>query len=291
MDSSTVRYRGRFGHDKDQGSALALESSNARIESEDKSALGGLTGGMDAFGHQLYDQHRGLIADNYREVGERDDGFLRVYDHPRWYFEPFDQWTPHLQKSMEYIGGRTLDVGCGAGRVTGHLQENGVDVVGIDRSPLAIQVCRERGIRDARVLSVTQASARGLGVFDCIVMMGNNFGLFGNPRRARWLLRRFHKMTTAGGRVLAESTDPYATDDPIDLAYQDLNRQRGRMSGQYRHRERFRNLKGPWFDWLFVSRDEMREIVAGAGWVVREFIEPQGAQFVGVIEKDPASGR
>ena len=58
------------------------------------------------------------------------------------------------------------------------------------------------------------------------------------------------------------------------------------MSGQYRHRARYRNLKGPWYDWLFVSRDEMQEIVAGTGWVVRKFIEPEGAQYVGVIEKD-----
>ena len=60
---------------------------------------------------------------------------------------------------------------------------------------------------------------------------------------------------------------------------------RGRMSGQYRHRERYRNLKGPWFDWLFVSRDEMQDIVAGTGWEVTKFIEPKGAQYVAIIEK------
>ena len=58
------------------------------------------------------------------------------------------------------------------------------------------------------------------------------------------------------------------------------------MSGQFRHRERYRDLKGPWFDWLFVSRDEVQEIVAGTGWAVRKFIEPEGDQYVGVIEKD-----
>ena len=30
----------------------------------------------------------------------------------------------------------------------------------------------------------------------------------------------------------------------------------------------------------------MREIVAGTGWIVRKFIEPEGAQYVAVIEKD-----
>ena len=241
---------------------------------------------MDAFGQQLYDHHRGLLEDDFREVGERDDGNLRVYDHPRWYFAPFDEWAPHLQKAMAYIGGRTLDVGCGAGRVAIPLQQNGVDVVAIDHSPLAVRTCQERGVDDVRLLSVTQVSVNKLGMFDSIVMVGNNFGLFGSPKRARWLLRRFHTMTTKHGRIIAETTDPYATDDPVHLAYQERNRARGRMSGQFRHRERYRNLKGPWFDWLFVSRDEIQEIVAGTGWVIRKFVEPEGDQYVAVIEKD-----
>ena len=53
-----------------------------------------------------------------------------------------------------------------------------------------------------------------------------------------------------------------------------------------RSRERYRNLKGSWFDWLFVSRQEMLEIVAGTGWAVRKFIEPEGDQYVAVIDKE-----
>ena len=241
---------------------------------------------MDVFGQQLFDQHRGLLPDDFREVGERDDGYIQVYDHPKWYFTPFDEWYPHLRKAMAYIRGRALDVGCGAGRVSLHLQQCGISVVGIDHSPLAVQICWERGIDDARVCSVTQVSAGRLGVFDSILMTGNNFGLFENPGRARRLLRRFHSMTTSQGRIIAETTDPYATDDPVNLAYQDRNRARGRMSGQYRHRECYGDLRGPWFDWLFVSRDEMREIVSGTGWTVSEFIEPEGPQYIAIIEKD-----
>lgn len=240
----------------------------------------------DVFGQQIYDQHLGLLPEDFREVGERDDGYIRLYDHPSWYFAPFEQWYPHLQEAMAYVRGRTLDIGCGAGRVSLHLQDVGVDVVGIDRSSLAVQVCRERGVRDPRVLSITQVNASELGVFDTIIMTGNNFGIFGNADRARLLLRRFLGVTTDEGRIIAETTDPYATDDPVHLAYQERNRIRGRMSGQYRHRERYRNLKGPWFDWLFVSRDEMRRIVDGTGWTVRKFIEPEGAQYVAILEKD-----
>ena len=121
-------------------------------------------------------------------------------------------------------------------------------------------------------------------------MTGNNFGIFGIVDGARLLLRRFLDLTTGEGQIITETTDRYATDDPVHLAYQKRNRNRDRMSGQYRHRERYRNLKGPWFDWQFVSRDEMRHIVDGTGWTIRKFIEPEGAQYVAVIEKDAVRG-
>lgn len=240
---------------------------------------------VDTFGHLIYDFHRGMLGEDAREVEEREDGNIRVGAHPGGYFAPFETWPLHQQKAMDSVRGRTLDVGCGAGRIALYLQEKGLSVVGIDNSPLAVKTCQERGVADARLLSITQASANKLGVFDSIVMMGNNFGLFGSFARARWLLRRFYRLTTARGRILAETSDPYSTNDPIHLAYEERNRSRGRMSGQTRLRVRYRNLKRPWFDYLFVSRDVMPEIVDGTEWVVREFIDSKGGIYVGVIEK------
>ena len=79
--------------------------------------------------------------------------------------------------------------------------------MGIDNSPLAIKTAELRGARDARLMSITQVSRKELGVFDTIVMFGNNFGLFGNAQRARWLLRRLHGMSSPGGvsRILGST--------------------------------------------------------------------------------------
>ena len=87
-----------------------------------------------------------------------------------------------------------------------------------------------------------------------MVMFGNNFGLFGSPSKARRLLQGLRPLV---GRIVAASNDPAATDDPADLlAYQERNRGRGRMPGQLRLRVRYRDLTGPWFDYLIVSPDE-----------------------------------
>jgi hypothetical protein len=117
-------------------------------------------------------------------------------------------------------------------------------------------------------------------------MYGNNFGLFGSPARAKRLLRRLHTMTSADARILGESMDPHQTTNPDHLAYHRRNRKLGRLAGQVRIRARSRALKTPWFDYLFVSRTEMRATVKGTGWHVVRTYPPRGPQYVALLEKD-----
>jgi SAM-dependent methyltransferase len=202
------------------------------------------------------------------EIVERDDGFIAAGKFGTGlYFAPFRRWPAHQRRAMRFVRGRVLDIGCGAGRVCLHLQERGQDVVGIDISPGAVEVCRRRGVRDARLVSIDDVD-ESLGAFDTIVMLGNNFGLFSSAQKADRLLRRFHRLTTDRGRIVAETRDVQATDDPGHLAYQARNRERGRLSGQIRIRVRHRDLATPWFDYLMVSPDELRELAEPAGWTV-----------------------
>lgn len=237
---------------------------------------------QDAFGHLIHDGFRG---EKSYEIAEREDGWVATSGGARTYLSQYRTWSPHQRAAMKYVRGRVLDVGCGAGRVGLHLQGKGFDVLGIDNSPLAIKTCKLRGLKKARVLSITEVDSR-LGRFDTIVMMGNNFGLLANCKRAKWLLRRFHGLTRDGGRIVAESNDPYQTHVAEHLAYHKRNRRRGRMSGQLRIRIRYRGYATPWFDYLLVSQDEMRDIVSGTGWRVGRVLESGGSVYIAVIEKE-----
>jgi len=238
---------------------------------------------QDAFGRMLVDFYYNQPA---VEIIERDDGFISTTGGPAVYFAPFEEWPAHLQAGVDYAHGRCLDIGCGAGRLGLHLQSLGLPVLGIDISPLALEICRLRGYAKNANLSITQIS-RKLGLFDTVCMFGNNFGLFANPQRARHLLKRLHGMTSSSARILAESNDVYQTDDPIHLAYHAWNRQRGRMSGQLRIRSRYLKLIGPWFDYLMVSKPEMEQILNGAGWQVTHFLDrpDRPSIYLAVIEK------
>jgi len=237
----------------------------------------------DAYGHEVFDFHRGRGS---CEIVERDDGYIDFSSGPRAYFSEYEDWPGHMRRAMRYARGRVLDIGCGAGRHSLYLQGKGFSVMGIDQSPLAIRVCRLRGLRHAKVMSITQLNRR-LGCFDTLLMMGINFGLFGGRRRAKWLLGRFHAMTSDGARIIAHSNDPYRTSNPYHLKYHELNRGRGRMPGQLRIRVRYRTYATPWFDYLLVSQGEMQELLEGTGWRVMRFLDSPGSTYIGVIEKEP----
>lgn len=239
---------------------------------------------QDAYGHAMLDYLEGRGG---AEIVERDDGYLEATPGPRAYFAPFRRWPRTEREARRYVRGRVLDVGCGAGRWALHLQDRGLDVVGIDISPRAIRVCRRRGVEQARVLSVTRVGP-ALGRFGTILMMGNNFGLLGGERRGRWLLRRFHHLTGEDGRIVAESRDPLQTDSPHHRAYHTRNRRRGRLPGQIRMRIRYRTYRTPWFDYLMVSSRGMRTLLRGTGWGIARILA-DGPQYVAVIEKQAAS--
>jgi SAM-dependent methyltransferase len=238
----------------------------------------------DAFGHEVYDY---LEGENEHEIVERDDGYITVTNAPRLYFAGYDDWPAHDQEAMRHVAGRVLDIGCGAGRHCLYLQEQGLDVLGIDISPLAVEVCKRRGVKQAAVVPITRAG-RSLGTFDTLLLLGHNIGLLGDYTRAQWLLRRFHAMTGEHALIVGASRDPYATTDPFHLAYHERNRKRGRMAGQIRLRVRYKTYASPWFDYLFVSRTELEHILQGTGWRVNSYVDAAGGSYIAIIGKEGA---
>ncbi len=223
------------------------------------------------------------------EIIERNDGYINFSAGASEYFSEFNDWSEIQKQSIIYTHGRVLDVGAGAGRVSLYLQNKNFDVLAIDNSTLAIEVCKKRGVKQAKILPIEHIGKFKANSFDTIVMLGNNFGLFGNYKKAKNLLKKFYKITSKDALIIVETVDPYKAEDPIHLAYHEFNRQKGRMAGQLRIRVRFRNYATDWFDFLFVSKDEMIEILNNTGWKVKKFIVSDNdlyPVYSAIIEKE-----
>ncbi|MFI5840884.1 class I SAM-dependent methyltransferase [Catenuloplanes sp. NPDC051500] len=198
------------------------------------------------------------------EIIEREDGTINGAPAEQYLLGP-DEWQAHDHRAVARVRGRALDIGTGGGRIALALQESGVQVTGLDTSPGAIAVARRRGVRDT-VTATVDEHARGDRRYDTFLLLGNNLGLLEGHHRAAGFLDALAEMAAPGAQVIAQGTDPYGTTDPLHVGYHDLNRSRGRLGGQLRLRLRYRELTTDWFDYLFCSVDELRELVAGTRW-------------------------
>lgn len=246
----------------------------------------------DAFGAGLLEcWERGAAPYAAFELIERDDGFLGAMDAARYFAEP-ERWGQLDHWVCDRARGRVLDVGSGAGRHALYLQERGLEVVALDISPLAGEVCRRRGVRQVFTGTVMDLAAAGDGPFDSFLFMGNNLGLLGGAEQAPRLLAALAALAAPGAALLGGGMDPYRTENELHLAYHARNRALGRMGGQVRMRSRHRDLATDWFDYLFATLDELRSLLEGTPWRLEAHeTQPNGAGYVALLRYTAAGER
>jgi SAM-dependent methyltransferase len=110
-----------------------------------------------------------------------------------------------LVRYREALSGRVLELGCGAGRLTGYLAELGGAVHGIDISPSMIEYSR-RAYPQA-TFSVTDLRNVGkfeAGSFDAVVAAYNVIDVLGDEQR-RAVLDGVHRVLAGDGLLLFSS--------------------------------------------------------------------------------------
>jgi SAM-dependent methyltransferase len=247
----------------------------------------GLTIEEDAYGNNIADTFYGR-GGGY-DIIEREDGHFTVNGDSDAYTEAFDLWSSIQKEASRYVKGRVLDIGCGGGKHAIHFQQKGLEVTGMDNSPLALQICIERGLKNALLCDVLRLDETVINHLDTIYMWGNNFGLLQNAIVAKRFFQKCLRMCNKDAKILIETLNPdgkafFMEDDKKYIAENRLN---GRMGGQIRVRVRYRHFVTPWNDFFFVSKSELSEILEGTGWKITEtFDDPSIDQFIAVIEQE-----
>ncbi len=200
----------------------------------------------------------------------RDDGYL----DPQPTISRTDLTAEIPAGDAEALGrarGRVLDMGCGWGRHVLWLQQRGLDVVGIDRSPGAVEVARLSGCRDVRVMAIDDAGFPPAS-FDTLVFMGGTIGIGCDiPGLAR-RLQRLHPIVPPGGCLIAHIREPEATDEPEHRAYHEQRKREGRYPGELRIRLEYEGCTEPWFDFTLVNAESLAETGQQTGWSVAEIL-------------------
>lgn len=157
---------------------------------------------------------------------------------------------PPLERTaLEMASGSILDVGAGSGCHALALQEQGKKVCAIDISPLSVDVMKQRGVEDARLVNLfdDQFSAS----FDTILMLMNGSGIIGRLQYMPLFFQKMKQLLRPGGCILMDSSDlRYLFEDEdgsflIDLAAD--------YYGEIDYQMQYKEIKGESFDWLYID--------------------------------------
>jgi SAM-dependent methyltransferase len=107
------------------------------------------------------------------------------------------------QALLAHCVGHTLDVGCGPGRMSAHLMEQGHSVLGIDLVGEAVRQARERGV--AALRRDVFAPLPGEGSWETVLLADGNIGIGGDPPA---LLARAVELAAPRGRVVVDLAPP-----------------------------------------------------------------------------------
>lgn len=126
-------------------------------------------------------------------VGYYDNRFLRPVE------------VVLLVRHREALAGRVLELGCGAGRLTGYLIEVGGDVTGLDVAPAMLEHCRRRYPGGTFVPGdLRDLSPFATESFDAVVAPLNVLDVLDEDARGR-VLTDIRRLLVAGGVLLMSS--------------------------------------------------------------------------------------
>jgi SAM-dependent methyltransferase len=203
-----------------------------------------------------------------------------------------------LIKYAEFLQGRILELGAGAGRITGYLGARGGDVLAVDISPEMVEYARGRYpgatfvVGDLRDLSSYSAER-----WDVVVAAFNVLGVLDDPGR-RTTLRAIGQILAPGGLFyfsahnaarLEHVQSPFAlvisARDPARFVWNLLraprrarNRRRLRQFEQREGTYALANDEAHDFQLLhyYITRDEQERQLDDAGFDLLECLDEQG---------------
>jgi SAM-dependent methyltransferase len=156
----------------------------------------------DLFGKAMFDFQTNNSPENIiteTTISEEDEMSVD------YLFRSYNEMPKIEQKALQLTTGKTLDVGCGAGSHSLSLQnDRNIDVTSIDISEKAIETCKLRGVKDAKVQNILDFEEEK---FDTIILLMNGVGIFGKLDNCNKYLSKLKSLLNEGGQILLDSSD------------------------------------------------------------------------------------
>jgi len=200
--------------------------------------------------------------------GRRDEDMM-----PSVFLRNYSRMRSWERQALALARGSVLDIGAGGGCHSLLLQKRGLDVLALERSPLACQVMRDRGI--ARVEQGDIFDLKGIS-FDTLLMLMNGLGMAGNEKDTLRLFRTLRRLLARGGQILGDSTDILYARMDAQGAFPGTDG----YYGEVEFRLEYRGHRSEPFRWLYLDPALLAELSDKAGLQCEILTRSPGAHYL-----------
>ncbi|OCB76159.1 SAM-dependent methyltransferase [Flavobacterium piscis] len=213
----------------------------------------------DLFGKAMFDfQTNNSPEDIITETTISEEDAMSV----DYLFRSYNEMPKLEQKALQLATGKILDVGCGAGSHSLSLQnDRNLDVTSIDISEKAIETCKLRGVKNAKVQNILDFAGEK---FDTIILLMNGVGIFGKLENCNTFLSKLKSLLNPGGQILLDSSDIiYMFDEDEDGGkWIPSNND---YYGELVFNISYKGEKEEPFDWLYLDYNTLQNAAAANG--------------------------
>lgn len=197
-----------------------------------------------------------------------------------YYFRNYDKMPNLEKKALSLCKGKVVDIGAGAGSHALFLQEKGLNVSAIDVSPGAVEVMKKRGVGNCKLLSALELQSES---YDTVLLLMNGIGISGTLSKLPDLLRHLLSLLKEGGQLLFDSTDlRYLYEEEDGSFIVDLN---AAYYGEMTFNYSYKGLKSASFDWLYIDKDLLNNLVIDMGYKMEVVFEEDDYHYLVRITK------
>lgn len=209
----------------------------------------------DIMGLAMLDYHFGRHTEDitsYSSIAGEDKLPLRHL------FRSFEEMPKLEQLALQRTNGKTLDVGCGSGIHTLYLQQQNINAEAIDISKGAVEVCKLRGVKNARCISLYKLKDKK---YDTILLLMNGIGLCGKLSKLRTLLEHLKGLLSENGVILTDSSDLSYMLEDRSYYLEKSEAYFGEVTFQLFYKD---DVSKP-FDWVYIDFVTLKEQAEQAG--------------------------
>lgn len=227
----------------------------------------------DIFGEAIKDYYNHNYTENIIvQAPDFDDDIIPI----PYLFRSYAEMPTLEQKALILSYGKVLDVGCGAGSHSLHLQnEKKLEVIAVDISEGAIKIAKKRGVQKAFVEDMYSLKDK---TFDTLLFLMNGSGIIGQLNNIDRFLSHIKALMNPRGQVLIDSSDiSYLFTDEDGGFWVDASEG---YYGEMQYRLQYKNMQSDWFDWLYIDYNTLQNAANAHGFLCELVFEGENNDYL-----------